>query len=82
MSTKTYFGDLPAQYTSEDTARIVIVPVPYDDTSTWIKGADQGPAAIIEASAHMELYDIETDIDVYEKGIFNFSGSFPDDSRI
>lgn len=51
-------------------ARIVIVPVPYDATSTWIKGADKGPAAILEASANMELYDIETDSQVYLKGIF------------
>jgi agmatinase len=48
----------------------VIIPVPYDKTSTWIKGADKGPAAIIEASANMELYDIETDCEVYRKGIF------------
>jgi len=51
-------------------ARIVILLVPYDKTSTWIKGADKGPAAIIEASANMELYDIETDSQVYLKGIF------------
>lgn len=49
---------------------MVIVPVPYDRTSTWLKGADKGPAAIIEASANMELYDIETDSEVYKKGIF------------
>jgi agmatinase len=35
-----------------------------------LKGADKGPAAIIEASANMELYDIETDSEVYRKGIF------------
>jgi agmatinase len=53
-----------------ENARIVVVPVAYDRTSTWIKGADKGPAAIIEASANMELYDIETDSEVYKKGIF------------
>jgi len=44
--------------------------VPYDKTSTWIKGADNGPSALIEASGNMELYDIETDSSVCEKGIF------------
>lgn len=39
-------------------------------TSTWIKGADKGPAAIIEASKNMELYDIETDSEVYKRGIY------------
>jgi agmatinase len=63
------FGGLPAPYAGAD-ARIVIVPVPYDGTSTWHKGADQGPAAIIRASANLELYDIETDSQVYLDGIF------------
>jgi len=51
-------------------ASIVILPVPFDKTSTWIKGADKGPAAIIEASRYLEFYDIETDSEVFKKGIF------------
>jgi agmatinase len=66
----TSFGDLPEEYSNLRDARIVIIPVPYDRTSTWIKGADKGPAAIIEASTNMELYDIEMDSEVYRKGIF------------
>ncbi|MHC4758032.1 MAG: agmatinase, partial [Planctomycetota bacterium] len=38
--------------------------------STWVKGADKGPEAIIDASANMELYDIETNSEVYKRGIF------------
>ena len=64
------FGDLPQKYSTLEHARVVIVPVPYDRTSTWLKGADKGPAAIIEASGNMELYDIETDSEVYKEGIF------------
>jgi len=64
------FGYLPEEYSGEENAGIVIIPVAYDGTSTWMKGADQGPKAIIEASANMELYDIETDSEVYKKGIF------------
>jgi agmatinase len=70
MKRNTGFGDLPAQFRSRKNCRIVILPVPYDKTSTWIKGADKGPQAIIEASANMELYDIETDSEVYRLGIF------------
>jgi agmatinase len=44
-------------------------PAGPSSTSTWIKGADKGPAAILEASANMELYDIDTDSEVYLKGI-------------
>jgi len=51
-------------------ASIVILPVPFDKTSTWLKGADKGPAAIIEASRYLEFYDIETDSEVFRKGIF------------
>jgi agmatinase len=64
------FGDLPQRYCAYQTAKIVILPAPFDATSTWIKGADKGPAAIIEASANMETYDIETDCEVYKHGIF------------
>jgi agmatinase len=70
MGQTANFGDLPDEHSAPDSSRVVIIPVPYDGTSTWIKGADKGPAAIIEASTHMELYDIETDSEVYKKGIF------------
>jgi agmatinase len=51
-------------------AATVILPIPFDKTSSWLKGADKGPAAIIEASPYLEFYDIETDSEVYKKGIF------------
>jgi len=64
------FGGLPPQYSGLAESRVAIVPVPYDGTSTWVKGADKGPAAILRASANLELYDIETDSQVYLRGIF------------
>jgi len=70
MAKKITFADVPEEYSRAETARIAIVQVPYDKTSTWIKGADKGPAAILEASANMELYDIETNSEVYREGIF------------
>jgi len=70
MIEATNFGGLPAECNRADTAKIVIVPVPYDGTSTYMKGADKGPEAIIRASGNMELYDIETDSQVYQEGIF------------
>ncbi len=47
----------------------VIVPVPYDGTSTWHKGADRGPRALVDASAAVELYDIETATEPWRNGI-------------
>jgi len=64
------YGYLPPEYAKVENAEIVVIPVAYDGTSTWIKGADKGPDAIIDASANMELYDIETDSEVYRRGIF------------
>jgi agmatinase len=63
------FGGIPPIYAAYDSSPIVILPVPFDATSTWIKGADKGPDAILEASANMELYDIDTNSEVYLKGI-------------
>lgn len=70
MKERINFGYLPEEYSEPEKAGIAIIPVAYDGTSTWMKGADKGPAAMIEASANMELYDIETDSEVYKKGIF------------
>jgi agmatinase len=53
-----------------DESRIIILPVPYDETSTWMKGADNGPSAILEASVNLEFYDIETDSEAHTHGIF------------
>lgn len=64
------YGGLPDEFCIYEKSKIVVLPVPYDGTSTWIKGADKGPDAILEASANMELYDIETDSEVYLRGIF------------
>ncbi len=52
-----------------DESKIIIVPVPYDATSTYLRGADRGPAAIIEASPALEFYDIETGTEVHRLGI-------------
>ncbi len=64
------YGGLSKEFSSFETSRVVIMPVPYDGTSTWIKGADKGPKALLDASANMELYDIETDSEVYKIGIY------------
>jgi agmatinase len=50
-------------------ALFVIVPVPYDLTSTYQPGSRRGPAAIIEASTNMELYDDEMKKETYLAGI-------------
>ncbi len=62
------FGGEEVIYGYEE-SKIIIVPVPYDATSTYIKGADRGPAAIIDASPALEFYDIETGGEAHILGI-------------
>ncbi len=69
MSKKNYAG-IPEKYARLDDAEVVLIPVPYDGTSSWQKGADKGPDAFLEASENMELFDIETRTEVYRKGIY------------
>ena len=69
MNKKNYAG-IPEKYARIDEAKVVLIPVPYDGTSTWQKGADKGPDAFLEASENMELYDIETRSEVYKKGVY------------
>ena len=52
-----------------DEARVVVLPVPYDSTTSFKSGARDGPRAIIEASYNLEDYDPELDADVAQVGI-------------
>lgn len=79
MTTKTYAG-IPEGLSKIGTSNIVLIPVPYDGTSTWQKGADKGPEAFLEASENMELYDIETNSEVYKEGIYLADPITEDDS--
>ncbi|PKN50754.1 MAG: agmatinase [Deltaproteobacteria bacterium HGW-Deltaproteobacteria-13] len=60
-------GFYPAHSLRE--ALFVVVPVPYDLTSTYQPGSRRGPVAIIEASTNMELYDEELKKETYLAGI-------------
>lgn len=70
MTTKKTYAGIPGKYARLEEAEIVLIPVPYDGTSTWQKGADKGPEAFLNASENMELFDIETRTEVYKKGIY------------
>ena len=70
MNTIRTFAGIPEECGKSSTASIVLIPVPYDGTSTWGKGADKGPDALLEAAENMELYDIETGTEVYTHGIY------------
>ena len=70
MKFKRTYAGIAKEYATPDKSKVVLIPVPYDGTSTWGKGADKGPKAFLDASDNMELYDIETGSEVFKKGIF------------
>jgi agmatinase len=60
----------PYPYGEYDQSRVVIMPVPYDSTTTARAGARDGPEAIITNSEDMELYDVGIGFEPYLHGIF------------
>jgi len=58
------------QAASPEKAKFLVVPVPYERTTSYYKGAEKGPTAIIEASPQVELWDEELKREVWEDGIY------------
>jgi agmatinase len=63
------YAGIDGEHNEFDNASILLQSIPYDGTSTWGKGADTGFGAFLDASENMEIYDIETDSEVYKKGV-------------
>lgn len=63
------YAGIDDKYSGFENASILLQSIPYDGTSTWGKGADKGFSAFLEASENMEIYDIETDSEVYKEGV-------------
>ena len=51
-------------------SRVVILPVPFDRTTSYVPGTRNGPREILQASTQMELWDEELSTDVHPVGIF------------
>src|SRR5918911_1784446 len=64
------FGGTTPTTTTFDKARVVILPIPLDRTTSYVPGTRNGPHEILVASSHMELWDEETGTDVHSIGIF------------
>ena len=63
------FLALTLEQSALETAAAVLIPVPYDSTTSYRTGARYGPAAILSASYNLEDYDHELDIDLSDAGI-------------
>src|SRR6266705_16476 len=64
------FAAPPYPYAEYENARVVVLPVPYDSTTTARTGAREGPEAIIGNSQDMELFDVSLDYETYLHGIY------------
>src|SRR5713101_7436540 len=72
-----FLGIPEAENTLEE-SRVVVLPVPYERTVSYGVGTKNGPAAILEASHYVELYDDELDEEVYRIGVHSLPAWLPD----
>jgi agmatinase len=63
------YAGIRGNFNHREHAKVLLQSIPYDGTSTWGKGADKGFDAFLEATENMEVYDIETDSEVYLQGV-------------
>src|SRR5712664_3004189 len=68
-------GIAEAEFSSFDKSRILVWPIAYEGTVSYGGGTGQGAQAIIDASRNIELYDEETDEEVYKLGIHTLEES-------
>jgi agmatinase len=66
------FLGLGEEWTALERARVALLPVPYEATTSYGEGARRGPEAILAASRHIELYDHELDAEPYRVGIHTY----------
>ncbi len=71
---KKNFIGLDEEYSNFKKAKVVIMEVPYERTTTYKKGTKEGPQAIIDASLNMELFDDELNQETYRIGIHTTNG--------
>lgn len=69
MALGAFGGTTPTQ-TDFEHARVVLLPVPLDRTTSYVPGTRTGPHEILVASSHMELWDEETGTDVHRVGLY------------
>lgn len=61
-------GALPEARSFDDSA-VVILPIPFDRTTSYVSGTRNGPRELLVASAQVELWDEELGVDVHERGM-------------
>lgn len=66
------------EHSSFEESKVVVLPIAYDSTTSFRSGSREAPAAIINASRQVELYDEELENEIYDKiGIHTFKELLP-----
>ena len=68
ITMKKFLGDDNINSNFEQ-AQVVVLPLPVEFSTSYGKGTAAGPQAILDASAYVELYDEELDLEIWKKGI-------------
>jgi agmatinase len=68
-SRSSIFLGLTPEEARYERARVAVLPVPYGGTVSYGRGTEKGPAAILEASAQVELLDEQTRTEAWREGI-------------
>lgn len=70
MTKSRTFAGIPEEYSYRDTANIYLQSIPYASNANWgSNAATRAFDAFLESSECMELYDVETDSEVFRRGI-------------
>jgi len=56
-------------HSSYESARVAVLPIPFEATTSYVKGTRRGPQAILDASHQVELYDEELRRETHRAGI-------------
>jgi agmatinase len=66
------FLGLGEEFTALDGAKVALLPVPYEATTSYMAGTRLGPEAILQASRHVEFYDHELNTEPYRLGLHTY----------
>jgi N1-aminopropylagmatine ureohydrolase len=64
------FGGTLPETISFEAAKAVILPIPFESTTSYVNGTRNGPREILVASSHMELWDEEVNAEIHPIGIY------------
>jgi len=68
-----HFLGLSEFETSFEKAKFIVIPIPYDSTASYRPGSRNGPQSILLASQNLELFDLESQSEPYQIGIYTLA---------